>query len=87
MAVAGALVQRFEHDLWAKLRLLDCCATLDDERLDARPAPTAARHAGPLIPVIDCSTERRARAATILSQRGIAAPDRDGWAVGPVTDR
>lgn len=84
--MAGALVQLVEHTLWARLRLLDCCATLDDARLDARPAPTAARHAGPLIPVIDCSTEHRAHAATILSQQGVTPPAIDGWAVGPAAD-
>jgi uncharacterized damage-inducible protein DinB len=35
MAVATALAALFEHNLWANLLVLDKCATLNDEQLDA----------------------------------------------------
>lgn len=35
MKPADVLTTLFSHNLWANLRLLECCATLTDEQLDA----------------------------------------------------
>ena len=61
--MVSLLVMFYEHNTWANLRLLDFCAGLSDEQLQA----------------INHATEHRAHVATILSQHGVAPPELDGW--------
>lgn len=42
-SVASSVVELFKHNLWANLRLIDACAKLNDEQLDASAPGTYGR--------------------------------------------
>lgn len=48
----NALVDLFRHNLWANLRLLDVCAGLDDDKLDASAPGTYGRVRDTLVHIL-----------------------------------
>lgn len=50
----SSLTTMFEHNLWANLRLLDVCAGLDEELLNARATGTYGRLRDTLLHILAC---------------------------------
>lgn len=61
--MATILVELFQHNLWANLRLLDACATLSDEQLEASAAGTYGRVRDTLVHLL-AAEERYVRLLT-----------------------
>lgn len=55
--MSAALAELFQHNLWANLRLIDACAELSDEQLDAGAPGTYGRARDTLVHLV--ATEER----------------------------
>ena len=75
--MATILVELFRHNLWANQRLLDVCAGLDDEHLDASAVGTYGRLRDTLVHLL--ATEERYVARLTDRQPERALSERDGF--------
>jgi uncharacterized damage-inducible protein DinB len=69
--VGEALALLYRHNRWANLRLLDCCAGLTDELLDAAAAGTYGTVRDTLVHL--CAAEQR------YAEHLLDAPNPDPW--------